>query len=79
MQTEKKSADGLEGGWLNRQMQQATEDVRRLKRHSPHMFPEWQELQQARTALREAEERYAAARKRWRDMGSNAKVSRDAD
>jgi len=65
------SSDVLEPGWLHRQMQQAAEGVREMKLHSPHIFPEWQELQQARTALQKADERYDLACKRWHDLGSN--------
>ncbi len=65
------SDDGLEPGWLRKQIQRAAEGVRKLKKHSPYIFPEWQELHQAKAALRKAEERYDIARKRWRDLGSN--------
>ena len=62
----------LEPGWLRRQMQQASAGVRQLKLHSPHIFPEWQELQQAKVALQKAEERYDLACKNWHDLGFNA-------
>lgn len=68
------SSDGLEPGWLRRQIQQASESVRKLKRHSPYIFPEWQELQQAKDALQKAQKQYAAASKRWKDLGSNVRA-----
>ena len=69
------SSDVLEPGWLRRQMQQASERVRELKLHTPHIFPEWQELQQAKVALRKAEERYDLACKHWHDLGSNGPLT----
>lgn len=63
-------SDELKPGWLRKQLQQANEGVLELKKHSPHIFPEWQELQQSKTALRIAEERYDSACKRWHRLGS---------
>lgn len=68
-----------EPGWLRRQIQQAEEGVRKLKRHSPYIFPEWQELQQAKADMQKAEVRYAAAKKQWKDLGSNSELSRMLD
>ena len=57
-------------GWLGRQMCRAAYEVRKLKRHSPHIFPAWQELVTATIALQNAKDRHLAAKEAWRKVGN---------
>lgn len=65
----KETNDGLAPGWLRRQLNQASAGVRELKVHSPHIFPEYQELHQAKVSLKKARERYDLACKQWNSLG----------
>lgn len=44
---------------------EARRSLRRMKRHSPHLFPQWQELQQAKADVRRAKSRLKSAQIVW--------------
>lgn len=48
----------------------ARAEVRRHKRSVPHLFPEWQRLQAAEAAHRQAIDELRAARKAWKRLGA---------
>lgn len=56
---------------LRQRIAEARREIRRAKVATPHMFPQWQELQQAKQAAREANERLARAKAAWEVLGKD--------
>lgn len=52
------------------QVLEARAHVRKLKRVSPHIFNEWQRLQNAKRSLEEARREHAAAAKAWKEYAA---------
>jgi chromosome segregation ATPase len=50
---------------LVRQIESAKKQIRQLKKVTPHIFPEWQRLQNAKAELAEAQQRLEAAQAAW--------------
>ena len=48
-----------------RQIEQCKADVREMAKTCPHLFPEWQALQNAELDLERAKARVADAKKTW--------------
>jgi hypothetical protein len=57
---------------LRQQCHDAAKQVRRLKRSSPYIFPQYSELEAARIDLRRARERLTEANEAWRKLGRGA-------
>lgn len=53
---------------LKHSIERAKADVKKLKRVTPYIFLEWQELQSAKEALELAKQRMARAEQAWRDL-----------
>lgn len=55
-------------------IEEARQQIRVYKKHIPHMFPEWQRLQNAKSDLEKAKAEYQRAKAAWKALGeSNAK------
>lgn len=50
------------------QIDKARQGVKALKRATPWIFPEWQRLAQAKSALEKARIELEAAKKAWREL-----------
>lgn len=48
----------------------AKKDIRVLKKSSPHIFLEYQELQNAKSALKDATARLRRAEQTWKRLGN---------
>jgi hypothetical protein len=55
---------------LAEEMESARASVRRMKKHTPYIFNEWQRLQNAKKKLREARVELAAAITAWKNLGA---------
>ena len=51
------------------QKRQAAKNIRDMKTTAPHIFPEWQKLQQATQRLRAAHKAVAEAQQEWDNLG----------
>lgn len=49
----------------------AKAEIRAMKKTVPHIFPQWQELQRAKAAAREANARLARAKAAWEALGKD--------
>jgi len=59
------SSDALERGWLARQIDDAHKQVKKIKRHSPHLFQQYHDMNEEKRRLEEAKERYRKAKNAW--------------
>jgi ABC-type transporter lipoprotein component MlaA len=56
---------------LSEQIANARVQVRKMKRATPYIFHEWQRLQSAKRALKDARDEYEAARKAWKEYAQD--------
>lgn len=57
---------------LHEQIEKARKRVRYLKRVTPEIFPEWQNMENAKRRLVKAKEELADAKHKWKKLGSKA-------
>ncbi len=53
------------------QFKEARSKVCKMKRATPELFPQWHELQHAKQAVKEANERLARAKAAWDALGKD--------
>lgn len=53
----------------------AQKTVRQQKRDAPHIFPEYVAMRHAAQELKQAQDRFAAARRAWVALGANASAN----
>lgn len=52
------------------QFEKARSQIRVYKKHIPHMFPQWQRLQNAKSDLEKAKVEYQQAKAAWKALGA---------
>lgn len=50
--------------------EKARASIRAYKKYIPHMFPQWQRLQNAKTNLEKAKVEYQQAKAAWKALGA---------
>ena len=56
---------------IHEQIAQARKEVQGLKKTSPHIFPQWQALQDAKRELEQAKIKYQRAKSAWKSVGED--------